>query len=123
MENQESRAGKPEERGRHTDRKGPPRQRGDAGAERAGSQRQQEPRRRRATEQKYAGWGDGIERACCTRAAHDLPTAFPVETHAGAATIPRAVVARREGAVLLCTYSHLGPHVWPDGEMVDGDHE
>jgi hypothetical protein len=29
------------------------------------------------------------------------------------------VVARRPDAILLCTYTHFGPHVWPDGENVE----
>lgn len=78
----------------------------------------QESRRRRHNEQRYAGFGDGIERAFCTRAERIMPAEFPVTSHAGTATIPRVVVARREGAVLLCTYSHCGEHVWPDGEPV-----
>ena len=28
------------------------------------------------------------------------------------------IVARRPDALLLCTFSHHGPHSWPDGELV-----
>jgi hypothetical protein len=115
VEKTEGRGGKPDERGRQPERKGAQRPRGDSG----GSRPPQEQRRRRNTEQRYAGWGDEVERAYCTEAAHELPSAFPVAVHGGAATIPRTIVARREGAVLLCTYSHCGPHVWPDGEIVE----
>lgn len=93
--------------------------RGAGGSGRGG----QEPRRKRGSEQRYAGFGDEIERAFCTQALHALPTAFPVASHSGAATIPRTVVARREHAILLCTYAHCGPHVWPDGEVVFESHE
>jgi hypothetical protein len=76
-------------------------------------------RRRRTNEQRFAGWGDGVDRAYCARAAHLLPSTFPVASHSGAVTIPMTVVARRPDAILLCTYTHFGPHVWPDGETVD----
>jgi len=48
-----------------------------------------------------------------------LPSIFPVESHGGAATIPYIVVDRRASALLLCTFSHCGAHVWPDGEIVE----
>ena len=51
-----------------------------------------------------------------------LPETFPVESHAGAATIAATIVARRPGSLLLCTFSHHGPHAWPDGEVVDDVH-
>ena len=81
----------------------------------------QDHRRRRASEQRYAGWGDGIDRVWCTRARKVFPETFPVASHSGAATIPAAIVARRPDHFLLCTFSHHGPHLWPDGELVDGD--
>jgi hypothetical protein len=28
------------------------------------------------------------------------------------------VVARRDDALLLCSFSHCGAHAWPDGEVV-----
>ena len=46
---------------------------------------------------------------------------FPVESHGGAATIAPAIVARRTDAVLLCTFTHHGPHEWPDGEAAESD--
>ena len=55
----------------------------------------------------------------CVHAAHALPQIFPVASHAGAATIAATIVARRPDALLLCTFSHFGPHVWPDDELVD----
>ena len=79
----------------------------------------QDTRRKRGNEQRYAGWGDGIERVYCARAEQFLPEVFPVASHAGAATIPATIVARRPDGLLLCTFSHHGPHVWPDGELVD----
>ncbi|MCD6029984.1 MAG: hypothetical protein K0S78_2158 [Thermomicrobiales bacterium] len=78
-----------------------------------------EGKRKRSTESRYVGWGDGIDREVCTRAEHVLPMSFPVASHGGAATIAATVVARRAGALLLCTFSHCGAHVWPDGEVVD----
>ena len=78
----------------------------------------QDTRRKRSNEQRYAGWGDGIERMYCARAEQFLPETFPVASHAGAATIPATIVARRPDALLLCTFSHHGPHSWPDGELV-----
>jgi hypothetical protein len=78
----------------------------------------QDTRRKRSNEQRYAGWGDGIERVFCARAEQFLPESFPVASHAGAATIPATIVAQRPDRILLCTFSHHGPHVWPDGELV-----
>jgi hypothetical protein len=79
----------------------------------------QDTRRKRGNDQRYAGWGDGVERLYCARAAHILPESIPVASHAGAATIPANIVARRADRILLCTFSHHGPHIWPDGELVD----
>jgi hypothetical protein len=81
----------------------------------------QDTRRKRGNDQRYAGWGDGIERVYCARAAHFLPEGFPVASHAGAATIPVTIVARLADRLLLCTFSHPGRHVWPDGELVDDE--
>ena len=107
------------------DRKGPTRQRGEPGsAPSAGAssgRTSQDSRRRRGNDQRYAGWSDGIERAYCSRAAQFLPATFPVESHAGAATIAAAIVARRPDILLLCPFSHYGPHAWPDGEVVEDD--
>ena len=47
----------------------------------------QDSRRKRANEQRYAGWGDEIERVYCARAQQGLPRTFPVASHSGAATI------------------------------------
>ena len=97
------------------------RQRAEPGSVPGGSPRRppQDNRRKRTNEQRYAGWGDGIERVFCIRAEQFLPETFPVASHAGAATIPATIVARRPDALLLCTFSHHGPHSWPDGELVD----
>ena len=100
---------------------GPVRQRGEPGNVPGGSpgRSSQDTRRKRGNEQRFAGWGDGIERMYCARAEHALPEIFPVASHAGAATIPATVVARRPDGLLLCTFSHHGSHLWPDGELVD----
>jgi hypothetical protein len=100
---------------------GPSRQRGEASSVPGGSPGRppQDTRRKRGNDQRYAGWGDGIERVYCAHAAHFLPECFPVASHAGATTIAAAIVARRADRLLLCTFSHHGPHSWPDGELVD----
>ena len=59
-----------------------------------------------------------MERVSCARAAQFLPETFPVTSHSGAATIAATIVARRPDGLLLCTFSHHGAHVWPDGELV-----
>jgi hypothetical protein len=104
-----------------TDRKGPLRPRPEFSTVPGGSPRRppQDTRRKRGNEQRYAGWGDGIKRLFCARSKQLLPQTFPVASHPGAATIPAAIVARRPDALLLCTFSHHGPHSWPDGELVD----
>ena len=72
----------------------------------------QESRRKRG-DQRNATWGDGVDRAWCTRALAFLPDTFPVESHSGAATIAPSVVDRREQMILLCNFSHSGEHTWP----------
>ena len=62
-----------------------------------------------------------MNREYCDRMSHRLPSTFPVATHSGAATIRAAVVARRRDGLLLCTYNHCGPHVWPGGDVVSAD--
>ncbi len=106
---------------RPLDRKGSSRQRGEPSSVPGGSPGRppQDTRRKRGNEQRFAGWGDGMERVFCARAEQFLPETFPVASHAGAATIAAAIVARRPDSLLLCTFSHQGPHVWPDGQLVD----
>lgn len=101
-------------------RPGPSRQGGEASNIPGGSSGRlpQDTRRKRGNDQRYAGWGDGIERVFCARAEHFLPERFPVASHAGAATILATIVAQRSDAILLCTFSHHGQHLWPDGELV-----
>jgi hypothetical protein len=77
--------------------------------------------RRKRNPPRYVGWGDGLTREFCDRMSHRIPPAFPVAAHGGAATIRAVVVARRPDALLLCTFDHCGPHVWPDGDVVDED--
>ena len=117
-------AGPGEERNvgpRPIDRKGPSRHRAEPSNGPGGSPRRppQDNRRKRANEQRYAGWADGSERVFCARSKQLLPEVFPVASHAGAATVPTSIVARRPNGFLLCTFSHHGPHLWPDGELVD----
>lgn len=105
---------------RPLDHPGPPHQLGEPGRVSGGSPGRppQDTRRKRGNDQRYASWGDGIERVYCALAEHFLPESFPVASHAGAATIPATIVAQRPDGILLCTFSHYGPHVWPDGELV-----
>jgi len=107
---------------RTPDRKDSSRQRGNPSQASDGSPQRPPPdtRRKRGNEQRYTGWADGIERVYCARAEHFLPQVFPVASHAGAATIPATIVARRPSGILLCNFSHHEPHVWPDGELVGG---
>lgn len=96
------------------------RQRPESGGQQHGNQPRggQEPRRKRGGEHRYAGWSDGLERAFCAASLRFIPNSVPVESHSGAATIPPVIVARREGAILFCTFAHCGLHQWPDGEVV-----
>jgi hypothetical protein len=114
--------GRRDEVGKAPDRKGPtpprPRGEGPSPASGGGSRPGPEPRRKRGNEPRYVGFGDGVERAFCIRDEHFLPLTFPVESHAGAATIRATIVARRADALLLCNFSHGGEHIWPDGEVV-----
>jgi hypothetical protein len=109
------------EAGTSPERKASSRGRGESGSPARGTPPRpaDDSRRKRSSAPRFATWSDGIERAYCLRARHILPTTFPVASHAGVATIPATIVARREDALLLCTFDHLGPHVWPDGEVVD----
>jgi len=83
------------------DRKGPSHQRAELSNVPGGAPKRppQDTRRKRANEQRYAGWGDGIERVACARAKQLLPQTFPVASHSGAATIPATIVARRSDAL------------------------
>ena len=76
-------------------------------------QRPQQESRRKRGDQRANSWGDGVDRAWCTRALTFLPETFPAESHAGAATIAPMVVDRRDQMILLCNYSHSGDHEWP----------
>lgn len=84
-------------------------------------------RRRGSLERRYAGFGDGVDRRFCAAAEasglHRPPADFPVRGRTGLATLRTVVVARDEGAFLLCDAPHPGPHRWPTGEVVDDDLE
>ena len=54
-----------------------------------------------------------MDRAWCAKALILQPETFPVESHAGVATIAPAIVDRREEMILLCNHSHSGDHEWP----------
>jgi hypothetical protein len=67
---------------------------------------------RRKSSNRYAGWGDGIDRVWCTARLQEPAQGFPVHSRI-AATRPVVVVDRREGEVLLCDGEHWGDHRWP----------
>jgi hypothetical protein len=77
-------------------------------------QRSSQESRRKRGDHRSAAWGDGIDRAWCTRALTYLPDTFPVESHSGAATIAPRIVDRRDQMALLCNFSHTGDHEWPE---------
>lgn len=95
---------KPQER--HSPPQGKPRQ---------DQQHQRPPQesRRKRGDHRASSWGDDIDRAWCARALIFLPETFPVESHAGVATIAPTIVDRRERMILLCNHSHSGEHQWP----------
>ena len=81
----------------------PPATQGKGRSEQQQQRAPQEPRRKRG-EQRASTWGDGIDRAWCAKSLASLPETFPVESHAGAATIPPKVVDRREQTVCSATF-------------------
>ena len=85
------------------------------GKARSDQQHQRPPQesRRKRGEQRSSSWGDGIDRAWCARALILPPETFPVESHAGAATIAPTIVDQREEMILVCNFSHSGKHEWP----------
>lgn len=68
-------------------------------------------------------FGDGIERAVCTAYRRWEPDGFPIQHRTGLATRRISEVDRRAEATLFCDGAHPGPHIWPDGELVDDDME
>lgn len=78
-------------------------------------------RRRRpgGSRQRSAVFDDGVERMSCGGFQVAPPPKFPVHTRAGVATLRPLIVARREGAILLCDGAHEGTHTWPDGTSID----
>ncbi len=64
------------------------------------------------------GFGDAIERATCTSYYHATPDIWPVQSHAGTATLRAVEVDRRPAAILYCDGAHAGSHIWPDDEIV-----
>jgi hypothetical protein len=90
--------------------------RGGRGQEAGSEGRQGRPRGERSS---MAGFGDGIERAVCSAVFHRLPSVFPASQRPGATTIKLVAVATTGSALLLCDGRHEGPHVWPNGDVVD----
>lgn len=75
-------------------------------------------RKKGSLAQRYAGWGDPVDRQWCTAATHVPPQGFPPASPQRAATVVPVAVARRPGAVLVCDGLHAGPCVWADFEIV-----
>lgn len=73
----------------------------------------------RAERNPMQGYGDGIERSFCLSMATSTPRRFPVQHRPGLAVIPPVSIARSNGRILLCDSQHDGPHIWPDGDLVD----
>lgn len=66
------------------------------------------------------GFGDAIERSTCTSLSYEAPRVWPVQSRSGIATLRAVEVDRRASAVLFCDGAHVGPHIWPDGELAVG---
>lgn len=100
---------------------------GNRGKNRGGSPGQQqegrEGRRRRkegGDRRGIYGFGDAIERCTCVSYHHVMPEIWPVHSRSNLATLRMVEVDRRPNAILYCDSAHAGPHLWPDGELVDG---
>ena len=66
-----------------------------------------------------SGFGDGIERAFCIGIVASPPRSFPAQHRSGLAVLTPVVVAREESSMLYCDCEHDGPHIWPNGDIVD----
>ncbi len=76
--------------------------------------------RRGTDRQATHGWGDGIERCRCEALSTDATVhAFPVRHRTELAAAQPFIVAVKDDAVLYCTLTHPGVHIWPGGEVVD----
>ncbi len=74
-------------------------------------------RKKGSLAQRYAGWGDPVDRQWCAAATHEPPQGFPPPAQRAATVVPIAV-ARRPGAVLICDGLHAGPCHWADFDPV-----
>lgn len=72
-------------------------------------------------ERAVAGFGDGIERAICLGVISRLPRSYPVQHRTGVATKQFVEVARTDSSSLYCNGEHLGPCIWPNGDVVGED--
>ncbi len=87
----------------------------------SGEAREGRKRRRDGNDRRGRyGFGDAIERATCTSLAYEMPNVWPVQNRPGVATLRAVEVDRRPEAILYCDGAHIGPHFWPDGEIVAG---
>jgi hypothetical protein len=71
-------------------------------------------------ERGMAGFADGVERAICVSVSTSPPRCSPVQHRTGLAVRRLVTVDRIDSALLLCDDSHVGPHVWPNGDVVGG---
>lgn len=77
------------------------------------------PSRARGEKSVMSGFGDGLDRAVCSAVVHQLPSVFPANHRSGLASGRLLTVARKADALLLCDGRHDGPHVWPNGDLVN----
>lgn len=62
------------------------------------------------------------DRLVCIARSHVIPEDFPVHYRRATASSRLGVVARSESDLLLCDFSHGGPHIWPDQTVVNDDY-
>jgi hypothetical protein len=65
------------------------------------------------------GFRDGLDHASCVAMTFTPSPTGIVFARTGVATMVAGIVARRDDAVLHCDRQHSGPHVWPDGQVVE----
>jgi hypothetical protein len=65
------------------------------------------------------GFRDGLDHSSCIAMTFTPSPTGVIYGRTGVATMVAGVVARRDAAVLHCDRQHAGPHVWPDGQVVE----
>jgi hypothetical protein len=66
-----------------------------------------------------SGFGDGVERAFCSAVASRPPRGYPVQHRTGVTVKMPIIVAEGESSLLFCDCEHTGPHIWPNGDIVE----